>query len=168
VAYVFDNGNGQGFDFMFPKLREDGSRNARKGDRNNLRLVMPEWLDDGFPISQHFRRFVTELGPAEGKVFQTLKGSKEWSGRPLTNQAVNQKIRRALEELGWSATEAQRISSHSFRKTVGAALTAEGTNAHRSAQVFGHKHATTTVNHYSRPTEKQKRSLLAVTGKKSG
>ncbi len=49
-SHVVDNGVGQGFDFVFPKLRADGTRNARKGDRNNLTLIMPEFLDDGFPI----------------------------------------------------------------------------------------------------------------------
>jgi integrase len=170
---VVDNGVGQGFDFVFPKLRADGTRNARKGDRNNLTLIMPEFLDDGFPIGNHFRRYFNDVGPQTGDpvpwVFQTVsqKGIKPWSGNQMTNQGVNQKIRTALVAIGWSTEEAKTISSHSFRKTVGAALMVEGTDVHRSAQIFGHKHAATTVNHYSRPTQKQKRQLLAVTGNKA-
>ena len=93
------------------------------------------------------------------------RGNKEWSGKPLTNQNVNQKIRKALAELGFTEEECRKHSSHSFRKTVGAALTAEGERAERSAQVLGHKHASTTINYYSKPTQKQKRELLAKTGK---
>ena len=169
-AYIVDRGK-NGFDFFYPVIDPDSSLAfTRKGhkDADSRHLVMPEALDDGFPISSILREFLV-IAPKTGPIFQKTTSVGQWSGKGWSASTITDKLRKALAEpsfgLYWPQDQIRRFSAHSFRSTTATSMACGGVSTDIVAKALHHKSTSVTSRHYIAPSKDQLRHNLRTTGK---
>jgi hypothetical protein len=169
-AYIVDRGN-DGFDFFYPVKDPDSDlKCTRKGhsDADARHLVMPEVLDDGFPIALKLQEFLI-IAPKVGPLFQKTTAVGGWSGKGWSAACITDKLRKALADarlgLFWLHDQIYKYSSHSFRSTTATSMACGGVNTEIVAKSLHHKSTSVTSRHYIAPSKDQVRHNLGTTKK---
>jgi hypothetical protein len=164
------SGARNGFNVYFPPVDDSGKeiKLKGKGDVMSRFKVIPEKLDDGFPISAVIANFLC-FAPedSEGPLFQTTRGP-HWSGIGWSTQIINDRLQAALAHpklgLNWPPEVVKAYTSHSFRTTAATSMSEGGVGLETVSRALNHSSVNVTANHYIHKSKEALRSGLAVTG----
>ena len=87
-----------------------------------------------------------------------------WSGQPLTAPGLNKNIVRRVQEAGVE----KRISPHRLRATCASLYVQPGMDPFSLKTLLGHESVTTTIDHYARLTEEERRAVWKRTNPLAG
>jgi integrase len=171
-SYVTPNtlpsGQRDGFNIFFPQVNENGVeiKLKGKGDVLSRYKVVPERLDDGFPIATIIGTFLN-IAPSTGPLFQTTRGPR-WSGIGWTTQLINDRMQAALMNpkmgLGWPLEVVKAYTSHSFRTTAATSMSEGGVGLEVVSKALNHSGVNVTATRYIHKSKEALRKGLSVTG----
>lgn len=126
----------------------------RSSDICNLKLEDISWRSSSISITQkktgvpHTVPFSAETGEALADYILNARGTsdlsyvflkKSYSDSAMTSSLLCQRLKKLMEKAGISRAPSEKISMHTFRRSLGTAMVDSGESLEMVAQVLGHR-----------------------------